>query len=192
MDSLYNQLKEICTNLKRDNLLQEAIVLNSYIKQYCYRYFFLGECFNEVTCNWEEIDNKTLFEIDSFVDVLFDGRYNKQNNGSLFNYHDAGRPRKLAVKWHIKRSEYSAYFWFEDEEIRAIFDRFYGAHPETKTDFMIRIDAEKNKYELALYRYGLKEPYVISESAYQLIVFKNKFECYRSENYNQPRGAWIW
>ena len=60
------------------------------------------------------------------------------------------------------------------------------------TDFMIRIDSEKNKYELALYRYGLKEPQVISESAYQLLVFKNKFEYYRSENYNQPRGAWIW
>ena len=57
---------------------------------------------------------------------------------------------------------------------------------------MIRIDSEKKIFELALYRYGLKEPQVISESAYQLFVFKNKFEYYRSENYNQPRGAWIW
>lgn len=74
----------------------------------------------------------------------------------------------------------------------SIFHHFYGAHPETKTDFIIRIDAENKKYELALYRQGLKEPVVIPESAYQLIVFKNKFEDYRSENYDQPRGAWIW
>ena len=108
------------------------------------------------------------------------------------NYHQAGKPKKLSLKWQIKKSEYTAYFWFEDEVIQAIFDRFYGAHPETKTDFMIRIDSDKNKYELALYRYGLKEPQVISESAYQLLVFKNKFEYYRSENYDQPKGAWIW
>lgn len=81
---------------------------------------------------------------------------------------------------------------FRNGEILEIFNRFYGAHPETKTDFIIRIDAENKKYELALYRQGLKEPVVIPESAYQLIVFKNKFEDYRSENYNQPRGAWIW
>lgn len=116
----------------------------------------------------------------------------KLHDGGLKNYHQAGKPKKLAVKWHIKKSEYTAYFWFEDEEIRAIFDLFYGTHPETKTDFMIWIDSDNKKFELALYRYGLKNPQVISESAYQLIVFKNKFEYFRSDNYNQPRGAWIW
>ena len=47
-------------------------------------------------------------------------------------------------------------------------------------------------YELALFRYGLKEPVVIPEEAYQLLVFKNRFEDFRSPNYDQPRGAWIW
>ena len=80
-----------------------------------------------------------------------------------------------------------------DENLKIdLFRRFYGAHPETKADFIIRIDPENKKYELALYRQGLKEPVVIPESAYQMIVFKNKFEDYRSANYNQPRGAWIW
>ena len=124
--------------------------------------------------------------------ILYDGTHDKLHDDGLLNYHQAGKPKNLSVKWHIKKSEYTAYFWFEDEGIRRVFDRFYGAHPETKTDFMIRIDSEKNKYELALYRYGLKEPQVISESTYQLLVFKNKFEYYRSENYNQPKGAWIW
>ena len=80
----------------------------------------------------------------------------------------------------------------EDEAIRAAFEKFYGAHRDTKVDFIIRIDPEKNKYELALYRYGLQEPVAISEDTYQMIVFKSKFEYYRSENYDQPRGAWIW
>lgn len=107
-------------------------------------------------------------------------------------YHQAGKPKKLAIKWHIGKSEYSAYFWFEEEPIREVFDKFYGAHPDTKTDFIIRIDSENRKYELALYRYALKEPQIISQDVYQLLVFKNKFEDYRSDNYNQERGAWIW
>lgn len=91
-----------------------------------------------------------------------------------------------------KKTEFIASFKLNDEEIQSVFDRFYGAHPETKTDIMIWIDSEKKKFELALYRYGLKEPQIINESTYQLIVFKNKFEYFRSENYDQPRGAWIW
>lgn len=108
------------------------------------------------------------------------------------NYCFCGIPQKLIVKFQIGKNGYQFFFWFQLDYIYMTFNRFYGAHPETKTDFIIRIDAEKKKYELALYRQGLKEPVVIPKSAYQLIVFKNKFEDYRSENYNQPRGAWIW
>lgn len=168
-------------------------LFNNYMKQFTYRYLLLFELWDEEKGEWQKYEEEKLApELDYIEEALFDGTHDKLHDGGLMNYHEAGKPKKLAVKWHIKKSEYTAYFWFEDEAIREAFDRFYGAHPETKTDFMIRIDAEKNKYELALYRYGLKEPQVISESAYQLIVFKNKFECYRSENYNQPRGAWIW
>ena len=124
--------------------------------------------------------------------MLSDGTCDKQHSNNLLNYHYAGKPLKIVLKWHIKKTEYSAYFWFEEEKICSIFERFYGAHPDTKTDFIIRIDAENKKYELALFRQGLKEPQIISEDAYQLLVFKNKFEDYRSDNYNQERGAWIW
>lgn len=104
------------------------------------------------------------------------------------------RPIPLRIKLYFSRSniEFGLYTFFNTENIIKFFSRFYGAHPETKADFIIRIDAEARKYELALFRQGLREPVVIPESAYQLIVFKNKFEDYRSKNYNQPRGAWIW
>lgn len=192
MDLLYKQLKEVSAEFKHNNLLEEAKVLDNYLIQYNYCYLPLFDNYAEESGKWNANDDSFLIELDYIEDILYDGQYDKTHDGKLFSYHKAGIPRKLAIKWHIKKSEYTAYFWFEDEEIREVFDRFYGAHPDTKTDFMIRIDAEKNKYELALYRYGLKEPHVISESAYQLLVFKNKFEYFRSENYNQSRGAWIW
>lgn len=194
-------LEEVCEHYiedfwaVKDNIVQHGFpsryLFVEYIQQFTYRYLIQFEHWNNE--EWQGYNNdKDKPKLDYVEEALFDGTHDKLHDGGLLNYHQAGKPKKLALKWHIKKSEYSAYFWFEDEEIRETFDRFYGAHPDTKTDFMIRIDSEKNKYELALYRDGLKEPQKISESVYQLLVFKNKFECYRSENYNQERGAWIW
>lgn len=168
-------------------------LFEGYMQQFNYRYLILFEHWDKDKVDWQEYNDEEIIpEFDYIEEALFDGTHDKLHDGRLMTCHQAGKPKTLAVKWQMKKSEFTAYFWFEDKEICKVFDRFYGTHPETKTDFMIRIDAEKNKYELALYRYGLKEPQVISESAYQLLVFKNKFECFRSENYNQPQGAWIW
>ena len=181
----------------RENFKQNGLppmnLFDNYMKQFTYRYQVNFDHWDEDKEEWQKYDEKEILpEFNYIEEALFDGTHDKLHDGGLMNYHEAGKPKKLAVQWHIKKSEYTAYFWFEDELICNIFNRFYGAHPETKTDFMVRIDAENNKYELALYRYGLKEPQIISESAYQLLVFKSKFECFRSKNYNQPRGAWIW
>ena len=176
-------------------------LFDRYMQQFCYRYLVMFQQWNEDDEQWEKpeldeegqpIDGMPLPEFDFIEEALWDGTHDKLHDGGLLNYHKAGKPKKLAIRWHIKKSQYTAYLWFEDEVIRSAFERFYGAHRDTKVDFIIRIDAEKKKYELALYRYGLKEPVVIGEDAYQMIVFKNKFEHYRSENYDQPRGAWVW
>lgn len=173
--------------------LPPRILFDKYMQQFTYRYLQVFEKWDneqEYWLKYEESEGCPVF--DYIEETLYDGTHDKLHDGGLMKYHEAGKPKKLRVQWHIGKSEYSAYFWFEDERIREVFDRFYGAHPDTKTDFIIRIDAEKRKYELALYRYGLKEPQIIPEDVYQLLVFKNKFEDYRSENYNQERGAWIW
>lgn len=177
------------------NGLPPRDLFDNYMKQFTYRYLSLFEHWNEDEEKWQpytEEEKETKPELDYIEEALYDGTHDKLHDGGLLNYHEAGKPKKLAVKWHIKKSEYMAYFWFEDEDIRAFFDRFYGIHPDTNTDFIIHVDPITNKYQLALFRYGLQEPKIIPEDAYQLIVFKNKFEHFRSENYDQPRGAWIW
>lgn len=166
---------------------------DNYMKQFTYRYLQVFEKWDKDKERWLKYEEGEVApEFDYIEEALYDGTHDKLHDGGLMKYHQAGKPKKLRVQWYIKKSEYTAYFWFEDERIREVFDKFYGAHPDTKTDFIIRIDAERRKYELALYRYGLKEPQIIPEDVYQLLVFKNKFEDYRSENYNQERGAWIW
>ena len=201
-DSQYS-LEEYCNfYINNDSDLKDVFVQNglpsrhlfdNYMKQFTYRYITLFQHRDEVNNEWQiNDDGETIPVFDYIEETLFDGTHDKLHDGGLMNYHQAGKPMKLAVKWHIKKSEYSAYFWFHDEEIKAVFERMYGPHPETKTDFIIRVDALQNKYELSMYRYGMKEPYIISEKTYELIVFKNKFEAFRSDNYDQPRGAWIW
>lgn len=175
------------------NGLPPRNLYDKYMQQFVYRYLPIYEQYDANKKEWQKYkEDEQTPEFEYIEEALFDGTHDKLHDDGLLKYHEAGKPKKLAVKWHIKKSEYTAYFWFEDEKICAIYDKFYGAHPDTKTDFIIRIDAEKKKYELALFRYGLKEPQMIPESTYQLLVFKNGFEDYRSDNYSQARGAWIW
>lgn len=188
-----NLFKEKLEDEVIDAILADKERFEKNIKMYNYRYVINLSYWNDTLSKWDydnEIDE--ICHFDYIEESLFDGTHDKLHDGGLMKYHEAGKPKKLALKWHIKKSDYSAYFWFEDEEICTIFNKFYGQHPDTKTDFIIHIDPINKKYELSLYRYGLKEPVIIPESAYQLIVFKSGFENYRSENYNQPTGAWIW
>lgn len=183
-----NSVTDLCTSdlskfgqLPKSKLTAENCIENR-MKRFAYRY-------------------RVIFESEpmeySFAEFLYDGSFDKTATSKSIQYKESAKPRRLAIKWLSEeyvdsKNEYSVYIWLDESDIAKIFERFYGVHPETKTDFIIRIDAENKKYELALYRQGLNEPVVIPTSAYQLIVFKNKFEDYRSENYNQPRGAWIW
>lgn len=177
---------------KSDNCFSDIdyYIIANCTKQYRYRCYVEYKNFDDG--NWIDLAENTIPNLD-WIDIgCIDGTFDKAHNGDLIQYHTAGIPDRMALQFHKEKKDYAAYFFLETQEMIEVFHKFYGAHPETKADFIIRIDAEAKKYELALYRQGLKEPVVIPESAYQLIVFKNKFEDYRSENYNQPRGAWIW
>ena len=192
--SYINADPRVRENLEKNGLPPRDL-FDNYMKQFTYRYQVLFECWDERHGLWsayEEEEKDKMPELGYIEEALYDGTHDKLHDGALMRYHEAGKPKKLAVQWHVGKSVWTAYFWFEDERIRAIYDRFYGTHRDTNTDFILRIDPYNDKYELSLYRYGLSVPQIISEKAYQLLVFKNKFECYRSTNYNQHSGAWIW
>ena len=168
-------------------------LFDKYMQQFCYRYQVAFGKWNDGDEKWEEYgEDDVVPELDSLEEALFDGTHDKLNDGGLMRYHEAGKPKKLALHWHIDKKQFSAYFWFHDEGIKAVFERFYGPHPETKVDFIIRIDPDSNKFQLSMFRYGLQEPMVLPEDSYELIVFRNKFEAFRSDNYSQATGAWIW
>ena len=197
-DSYINNNEEVLDNLE-ENGLPERNLFDRHMQQFCYRYLPLFQLWDEDNEKWlkaeravDDTQGTPQPKLVFLEEALFDGTHDKLHDDGLMAYHQAGKPKKLALQWYIGKNEYSAYVWMEDDLFCAAFDRFFGAHRDTKTDFIIRIDTEKKKFELALYRYGLQEPVVISEDAYQIIVFKDQFEYYRNENFDQPSGAWIW
>lgn len=163
------------------------------MRHYAYRFLLLFETWDAERARWASgAPGENAAIPDKLKEQLADGTYDILPADTPQPYRMAARPEKLALGWSEGLAECFAFFWFDEARLRAVFDKFYGAHRDTRTDFIIRVDAAARKYELALFRYGLKEPVVIPEEAYQLLVFKNRFEDFRSPNYDQPRGAWIW
>lgn len=166
-----------------------AFKMREAMKKYAYRYVFLfggGGARGMAGGTHEEASIVYVGE------QLSDGTYDKLGDGGLLRYHEAAKPRRLAVRWRVGKAGYAAYFRFDGDRLQELFDRFYGAHPDTRADFIVRIDAERGGHGLSLYRYGLQQPMAVPAEAYELIVFKNRLEHYRSANYSQGRGAWIW
>ena len=173
--------------------LKSLLVHNTGILQYnyCYKVFF-GHWDDEKK-EWKEYEGDEVRpEFEFIEESLFDGTHDKLHDRGLMQYHQAGKPKKLALQWHIKKSVYSAYLWFEDFKIRAAFEQFYIKYPESKMNFIFRIDTDKKVFQISFNCTEAGLPIQLNDSAYQMIIFKNKFEYYRTTNYNQPRGAWVW
>lgn len=175
------------------NMPMSNDLYNGFMQQFTYRYEVQFGHWDDDKKEWkgyEEDEIKPKF--DYIEEALFDGTHDKLHDGGLMKYHEAGKPKKLALQWHIKKSDYSAYLWFDDIAIRSAFEQFYYKYSEAKMDFTFHIDTAKKVFQLSLNCDEAEEPMPLSEDSYQMIIFKSKFEYYRTANYNQPRGAWIW
>ncbi|MBR6981775.1 MAG: DUF2931 family protein [Prevotella sp.] len=168
-------------------------LFDKYMQQFNYRYVPRFMHWDDGQEDWMPYEEGELEpEFDYIEEALFDGTHDKLHDGGLMKYHSAGKPKKLAVKWHVKKAQYTAYFWMDEDIIADIFERFYGVHTDTQADLELHIDYERSIFEFSLFREGMRHPMYISADTYQLIVFKDGFERFRSENYNQPSGAWVW
>ena len=61
-----------------------------------------------------------------------------------------------------------------------------------KADIMLRIDTRTNRYEIVFKSEEIQTPQIMPADTYQLLVFLNDNELYRSENFDQEDGAWDW
>ena len=191
-----NRYLEQCEKAKenlKSNGLPASSLFERKMSQFTYRYVCSFLRWNEDDLKWMRYEETELQPTFDFIqEALIDGTHDKLHDGSLLKYHTAGKPDKISFAWHVKKSDFVAYFWFDEYEMSKFFQKVYGMNSDLKTDFIIRVDFEKKKFEISLYRYGMENPCVLPESVYQYIIFKSKMEYCKSDNYNQVTGAWIW
>ena len=184
----------VLANLQKKGLPPHEL-FDRIMAQYCYRLVPLFEQWRpDAEVKWQRhaSDDEQIPCLEHMDVSCVDGTLHKLHDDFLSGQHRAGRPERIAMTWRTGRSQWSAYFWIDENQTATIFERFYGAHRDTLADLLVHCDPQAKHYELALYRYGLPAPRVLPPESYQLIVFKNKYEHYRSDNYRKSPEAWIW
>lgn len=166
------------------------------MKQYCYRYVALEEYWDTESEWWKAYKDDDLYyddlDIDSIEDHRTDGTFDYFGGEEQLAFHTTAKPKRITVKWHAGKTEYFAHFWLDDHGMNVFFNMFYKAQPEAKADFLLRLDPERQAYQLALYTEGMEHEIIIPWHAYQLIVFRDKREHYRSANFTREENAWNW
>lgn len=186
---------EVVLNNLRENGLPPREKFDHLMQQFIYRYLPLEEYWDGEA--WQEYDEDDRFyddiDIESIEDTCFDGTFDRLCDGKLLRYHEAGCPKLLALKWKEDRSNLSAYWWMDEEQLGYVLRRFASIDPTGRADLMLRLDSRQGCFEMAL-KGGemLQKPIVIPQEAYQLIVFKDGHELYKSPNFAQEDGAWNW
>lgn len=192
-DFYINNDARVKENLVANGLPDEEL-FNQLMAQYCYRVVPLFEVWDEDKEQWKkhEPDDSDIPMFDYVEMSCTDGTFDKLHDDYLISHHTSGTPERMNLFWHVKKSDWMMYVWFDAQVLSPMLKRFYGAHRDTRVDLLVHCDPERRHYELALFRYGMQQPYLLPENCYQVIVFKNQFEHYRSDNYDQPGGAWVW
>jgi hypothetical protein len=183
---------QLRVNKKRayENFLQNGLpdreLFNNYMKKFEYRivpvlknkdidfyvpyiHYYSGEFFM-VRCNREE--------------------YNIEKNFMRYDtYQPKAKPYKINIKWEDGKDEYDGYFWTDEKKIIETFSTVFGGNPQTKGDFVIEIGEDYKTFRFFLRNDDIEIE--IPESDMEIMIFKNKRESYRNENYKRPDEGWM-
>lgn len=193
---------EIFTKLCNDNAyarrgieLPPQSLFEGWMRQYNYRYVPLEEYWDGNS--WQVFDNNDLYyddiDVISLQDKRTDGTYNLSEDLEQLDHMTTALPRHFCVHWQVGGKDYEAHYWVDDQALARLFNRFFNLHPESKADLLVRIDIRAHRYELALAdSEELLKPETIPAEVYQMLLFENNKEFYKTENYAQEKGAWRW
>lgn len=165
------------------------------MSQYTFRYIPMEEYWDGK--EWISYDKENLyyddFDVDDLSQKCLDGTFTRPANLTLLDFHQSGLPSHLAVSWYEGRAAFEAYFWINKYDILHFMDTIIQADSNTKLDVLVRIDTRANQYELAFRRSDmLTSTYILTPDSYELLVFRNNHQHYKSKNYNQEDLAWDW
>ena len=129
-------------------------------------------------------------------DAEFDGielyYYNGENNLNNTGEHTLNimraKPNKIVLKWKVGLTEYGAYFWTDENKIIETFTNFYGNDTQKEGNLLIEVGKSNENFTFFLQNDFLRIEIPFEEI--EAIIFKDKYESYRSPNYIRPQGGW--
>lgn len=137
------------------------------------------------------ITPKFLGEEAVFVRIRKD-YYNGEHNSLKTDSHTVNAMRaklkKIILDWHVGNSLYSGYFWTDEHKIIETFAAFYGDDAEKEGELVIEVGESNDEFRLFLQNNDGTEVVEIPFEELEVLVFKDRFESYRSPNYSRGRN----
>lgn len=127
------------------------------------------------------------------VDIwYFNGEFDTNMTDEFSKYQMRAKPQKLVVHYKVGKAKYNAYIWFDDIKIKESFGCFYSMYESINAvELILNISKSNKEYHISISSKERSEndenfkPYELFKDCFEIIVFKNKFESYRSENYKK-------
>ena len=191
-------MEKVLCSAESDKSMIESVIsqklMEQYMHQYYYRFIPLEESFdgngwvpyNEDDIYYDDIDIKSI-EVNRS-----DGSYQHLPCVNLLNLHHAAIPYRVSLRWSVGRDNFFSHYFLDTELMSTLFEYYDMMYSEGHIDLMLRIDVKCKKFELAFLHNQMQKCRTLPPFAYQMIVFKDGNEFYRSENFNQQNGAWNW
>jgi hypothetical protein len=156
------------------NGLPHRMLFDGYMQRFNYRFNFKFE--NE---------NTVLERIQLFY---FNGELNSMTSGEHNFFAMRAKPYKAVLNWSIGETQYSGYFWADEKKIIETFSNFYAEDPSKEGNFVIEVGKSNDQFKFVLQDDTTVVEIPVNEM--EIIVFKDKYEFWRSKNYDKPPGGW--
>ena len=154
--------------------LPDKMLFEQYMQKFNYR---ITPKFDDVNAAFHGIET-----------AYFNGELNTTNSGEHEAYVMRAKPSKIALHWHIGKIRYSGYFWMDEKKMIEIFTNCYGNDSQKEGNLLIEVGTSNNSFKFFLQ--DSSSMIEIPVEAIEIIVFKNKFEFFRSKNYSKPPQGW--
>jgi hypothetical protein len=118
----------------------------------------------------------------------YNGELNTANSGEHTICGMRAKPEKIVLNWRAGKAQYSGYFWTDEQKIIELFDNYYGT--EVQKEGKLIIEVGRTNQEIKFFMQNNESSVEIPDNNLQYIIFKNKFEFHRSNNYDKPHGGW--
>lgn len=170
----------------------EPFSYENIMRQYAYRFVVELKQWNEERKAWVDYapDEPKKPKL-AYLEVhRIDGTYDRLHDGTLQEFQKTGCPRNISVCWNVGKTEYSAYFFLDENKTELAFSKLNMLNLDGQFDVLLQVDPLAEKYMVSIRAQDIICPEVLTDI--EVLAFRNRFECFRSKNYSQPEGAWQW